>query len=230
MNGAFSRSCALLGGEAMARLAGARVLVVGVGGVGSWAAEALVRTGVGAVTLMDDDIVAESNINRQCPATSGTVGADKVAAMASRLGEICPGCDIEAMKSRYPESGGAVDLARFDAVIDAIDSPGCKARLILDAQAAEVPVFSSMGAARRTDPGKVMVGRFEKVEGDGLAKALRARFKKLGVRPKRFTAVWSSEPPAKASAREAMGSIMPVTATFGMCLAAEAIRRLSGQS
>ena len=102
MDERFSRSEALLGEAAMARLQAARVLVVGVGGVGSWCAEALVRTGLGKITLVDDDVVAESNVNRQCPATAATVGRAKVEAMAERLRAINPGCEIEAMNARWP--------------------------------------------------------------------------------------------------------------------------------
>ena len=229
MNGgeAFSRSEALLGGAAMARLEAAHVLVVGVGGVGSWCAEALVRTGVGKITLVDDDVVAESNVNRQCPATAKTIGRAKVEAMVERLKEINPDCEVEAVNVRY-SSSCVLCLKSFSLIVDAIDSVDCKARLILDACAAGVPVVSSMGAALRTDPVKVRVTRFEKVEGDGLAKALRNRFRKAGEWPGRFTCVWSGEqplglPPGRSIPK---GSFMPVTATFGMCLAAEAIKLL----
>ena len=175
----FSRSEALLGEAVMKRLAEARVLVVGVGGVGSWCAEALVRTGVGHVTLMDDDVVAESNVNRQCPATATTVGRPKVEAMAERLKAINPGCEVEARNSRFSSATSISILSRFDLIVDAIDSVDCKAELILGATEAGVPLVSSMGAALRLDPTKVRMTRFEKVEGDGLARALRQRFKKL---------------------------------------------------
>ena len=230
----------------MARLRAARVLVVGIGGVGSWCAEALVRTGLGQVTLMDDDAVAASNVNRQCPATSRTIGRPKVEVMAERLREINPACAIEALNVRYAADPGAnPSLGRFDVVVDAIDSVDCKARLILDACAAGVPVVSSMGAALRTDPVKVRVTRFEKVEGDGLARALRQRFKKLGRFPSaKFSCVWSGEQPIlnTETQRHREGtensvpqclcvknkrSLMPVTATFGMCLASEAIKILT---
>ena len=193
----FSRSEALLGVEAMARLQAARVLVVGVGGVGSWCAEALVRTGVGKITLVDDDVVVESNVNRQCPATTATVGRAKVEAMAERLRAIDPGCEIEAMNARWPiEQSNNRTIEQFSIVVDAIDSVDCKAELILSTTEAGVPVVSSMGAALRLDPTKVKVTRFEKVEGDGLARALRQRFKKLHRFPKgKFSCVWSSEPP-----------------------------------
>ena len=246
----FSRSEALLGGAAMARLAAARALVVGVGGVGSWCAEALVRTGLGRITLMDDDVVAESNVNRQCPATSRTIGRPKVEAMAERLREISPACEVTAIMARF--AGTARDsslagassltsttrlasLSSYDLVIDAIDSIDSKATLILAATEAGVPIASSMGAALRLDPTKVRVTRFEKVEGDGLARALRQRFKKIGRFPvTKFSCVWSTEQvhgnqTIKQSNNQTMpkGSLMPVTATFGMCLASEAIKILT---
>ena len=252
----FSRSEALLGEAAMSRLRAARVLVVGVGGVGSWCAEALVRTGVGHVTLVDDDVVAESNLNRQCPATAKTIGRPKVEAMAERLREINPGCVVTALNARYPieqsNNPNNRTIEQFSLVVDAIDSVDCKAELILGATEAGVPIVSSMGAALRLDPTKVTVSRFEKVEGDGLARALRQRFKRLGRFPAaKFSCVWSTEmahgavpakavrrplPPCGTDANQAIeqsnnpnnrtipkGSLMPVTATFGMCLASEAI-------
>ena len=207
----------------MARLAAAQVAVIGVGGVGGWCAEALVRTGVGHITLVDDDTVQPSNLNRQCPATSKTLGLPKVEAMKSRLLEINPDCDVTAVSARFVS---AADLPRADLVVDAIDSVDCKAELILAATEKGMPVVSSMGAALRTDPTKVEVRRFDKVEGDGLARALRQRFKRLNRFPAaKFACVCSTEAPRKADER---GSLMPVTATFGMCLAAEAIRLLRG--
>jgi len=231
----------------MRRLASARVLVVGVGGVGSWCAEALVRTGVGHVTLMDDDVVAESNVNRQCSATAKTVGRPKVEVMAERLREINPQAEVTAVVGRYPSQLGLGPLAldegqkttdkgraRPSIVIDAIDSVDCKARLLLDAFAAGVPVVSSMGAALRTDPTKVKVVRFDKVEGDGLAKALRNRFRKLGEWPGKFPCVCSEEVTSCSDAASRRvhgdglkGSVMSVTATFGMCLASEAVKILT---
>ena len=244
----FSRSAALLGDVAMQRLRESHVLVVGVGGVGSWCAEALVRTGLGHITLMDDDSVAESNVNRQCPATAMTIGRPKVEAMAERLREICPACEVAAANARYPSSSVSC-LKSFDLVVDAIDSVDCKAELILAATEAGVPLVSSMGAALRLDPTKVTVTRFEKVAGDGLARALRQRFKKLGRFPAaKFSCVWSVEQPisnteAQRHGEEAecggdnsvpqclcvksKGSLMQVTAVFGMCLASEAIEILT---
>lgn len=214
---AFSRSAALLGREAMERLAAARVLVVGVGGVGGWCAEALVRTGVAHLSVMDDDTVAASNINRQCPATPATVGRLKVEAMRERLLSVNPDADVEALPVRFT---GAEDVSGYDVVADAIDSVACKAALILKASELGVPVVSSMGAALRTDPSRVRVTRFEKVSGDGLARALRRRFRAEGRFPGRFDCVWSDEPPRGCEVR---GSLMQVTAAFGMCLAARVV-------
>ena len=223
----------------MARLKAARVLVVGVGGVGSWCAEALVRTGLGHITLVDDDVVAESNVNRQCPATAATIGRPKVEAMAERLTAINPQADVIARFERFE---GFEGFEKFDVVVDAIDSVDCKAELILGATETGVPIVSSMGAALRFDPTKVKVTRFEKVEGDGLARALRQRFKKLERFPKgKFSCVWSTEPTVGRSVPdrrgalritrptewEVKGSLMQVTATFGMCLASEAIKILT---
>ena len=214
-----------MGEEAMERLWAAKVLVVGVGGVGSWCAEALVRTGLGHIALMDDDVIAESNVNRQCPATAETIGRAKVEAMAERLRAINPECEVMPSASRYSSASSASGFSDFDLIVDAIDSVDAKATLILDATEAGAPLVSSMGAALRTDPTKVKVTRLEKVEGDGLAKALRQRFKKLGRFPAaKFSCVWSSEPPILNTEK---GSVMPVTATFGMCLASEAIKILT---
>ena len=221
----FSRSRALLGESAFSRLAAAQVVVFGVGGVGSWCAEALVRTGVGAITVMDDDLVAESNVNRQCPATSLTIGSPKTEAMKARLKSINPNCVVEARQERFERFDGPW---KYDLIVDAIDSVGCKAELILGATERGIPIVSSMGAALRTDPTKVVVRRFDRVEGDGLARALRQRFKKLGRFPAApFSCVCSTEPPVKRMDSTEKGSLMTVTATFGMCLAAEAVKALA---
>ena len=218
----------------MKRLAEARVLVVGVGGVGSWCAETLVRTGLRHITLMDDDVVAESNVNRQCPATMETIGRPKVDAMEARLRAINPDCEIAALKERFTSTVNLNLQPQPSLVVDAIDSVDCKAELILGAIEEGVPIVSSMGAALRIDPTKVRVTRFEKVEGDGLARALRQRFKKMGRFPKgKFSCVWSGETPVTVPRSEGAagtvvkGSLMPVTATFGMCLASEAIKLLT---
>jgi len=210
----------------MARLKAAHVLVVGVGGVGSWCAEALVRSGLGAITLVDDDVVAESNLNRQCPATVAALGRAKVEAMRERLLAIVPAAVVTAVRARYPVAASDFDLGRYDFAVDAIDSVKSKAELVLAASEAGVPLVSSMGAALRLDPTRVRVTRFEKVEGDGLARALRRRFKELGRFPMhKFDCVWSDEPPLSRPER---GSLMTVTAAFGMALASRVLKGVCG--
>ena len=217
--GRLSRTAPLLGERAMARLAEARIAVFGVGGVGSWCSEALVRSGARRLVLVDDDRVAPSNMNRQSEATAATLGERKVEAMKARLLAIDPSAEIEARAERFTP-GSALPEADF--VVDAIDSVDAKAALILAATEAGVPIVSSMGAALRLDPTRVEVRRFDKVEGDALARALRQRFKRLGRHPaRRFYAVCSTEQPARLDVR---ASVMQVTAAFGMALAAEAIR------
>ena len=215
----LERALPLVGEKALARLAGARIAVFGVGGVGSWCAEALVRSGARRLLLIDDDTVAPSNLNRQCEATVSTLGRPKVDAMRERLLEIAPDAEVETCRVRFePDS----PLPRADFIVDAIDSVAAKASLILSAARQGVPIVSSMGAALRTDPTKVVVRRFDRIAGDGLAKALRQRFKKLGEYPPcRFLAVCSLELPAKIGLR---ASLMQVTAVFGMALAAEVVK------
>ena len=185
------------------------------------------------MTLIDDDVVAPSNVNRQCPATVATLGQKKVEAMRERLLEINPSCKVEAISARYPEGlSASFSLKGFDCVVDAIDSVDCKAALILAATEAGVPLVSSMGAALRLDPTKVVVRCFDKVEGDGLARALRQRFKRLGHYPAApFRCVCSTEAPRQLPAdddgRQVKGSVMPVTCAFGMALAAEVVSYLT---
>lgn len=226
MSGFFDRTEALFGSAALERLKSAKVAVVGVGGVGGWCAEALVRTGLGSIVIIDDDLVATSNVNRQSHALASTVGMIKVEAMKERLLAINPDCAVEARDVRYT---GGFPFKGCDVVVDAIDSVDCKAELINAVTAEGVKIVSSMGAAFRTDPSKVAVTRFEKVEGDALAKALRARFKRKGKFPSsKFQCVWSAERPCRTSLPgEEKGSSMAVTATFGMCLASEVVRMLT---
>ena len=218
----FQRTELLLGAPAMRALARTRVLLVGTGGVGSWCAEALVRTGVGRVTLVDADRVCASNVNRQLMATSKTLGEPKVEALARRLREINPAADVAAVAGTYSaDTADTFGLEAYDYVIDAIDSVADKAHLIRHALSVpSVTLFSSMGAARKTDPFRLRASEFWKVKADGLARALRARFRKSGEFPARkFTCVWSDEPP-----RADAGTVMHVTAAFGLALASLVVR------
>lgn len=226
---AHQRSRALLGEAPFRRLASAHVAVFGVGGVGGWFAEALVRTGARRLTLIDDDFVAASNMNRQPQALPATVGHPKVEVLRDMLLAISPDAEITARQERYtPETSRnfAELLCGTDFVVDAIDSVDCKAHLILtctsvaSCQESQLPIlFSSMGAALRMDPTAIRTAPFSKVEGDGLARALRNRFRKMQMPLPNHICVYSKEPPKKTGG-EIKGNIMPVTCAFGMALAA----------
>ena len=217
------RTETLLGKEWMNRLKQLHVAVYGLGGVGGWCCEALVRSGVGKLTIIDDDIVQPSNLNRQCCATAKTIGMKKADAMKSRLLEINPDADITAVSERFVPGMHPVVC---DVIVDAIDSVDCKFALILEAKIAGIEIVSSLGAAKRLDPTKVELKRFSKVEGDALARALRQRIKELAKRsptplPKiDFLCAVSSETPAPIAS---LGSMMPVTAAFGLVLASAVV-------
>ena len=218
-NEIFNRSELLLGAKNMQRLATVKVLVVGVGGVGSWCAESLIRTGIRHLTIIDADVVQPSNINRQLMATTLTMGQVKVDALRERLLQINPDADIQAIRMVYnEETAHEIDLNNFDYVVDAIDSLKDKALLILNATASKAKLFASMGAALKLDPTKIEVAEFWKVKGDPLAKALRNRFKKSGEFPKRkFKCVFSEE--RLPFTTEGKGSLSQITAIFGFTLA-----------
>lgn len=223
MNERFDRAELILGEQKMARLHALRVIIFGVGGVGSWAAEALVRTGIGHLTMVDPDVVAPSNINRQLPATTLTVGQPKVEVLARRLHEINPDCEITGRTERYcAETEARFPLEDYDFVVDAIDSVADKALLILRATSTPgVTLVSSMGAARKLDPLRVRVAEFWQVKGCPLAAALRSRFKRQGVYPRRkFKCVFSDEVRPNIRPDGPNGSLMQITATWGMQLAA----------
>lgn len=219
----LERSRTLLGEDALSSLSRVRVAVFGLGGVGGWCAEALVRTGVRRILLVDADVVAPSNVNRQIMATPATVGWRKADALAARLAEIAPDAEIESRAVFYDDTTApSFDLGSYDYVIDAIDSVRSKALLIQSALAYPgATLFSSMGAARRIDPSRVRAVEFSKVQGDGLARAVRAALKKTGGIPARkFTCVCSDEPPVC----DGLGSVVTVTAAFGLALASLVVR------
>ena len=205
----FERLDLLVGADAASALERTRVIVFGVGGVGGWCAESLVRSGVGHLTIVDSDRVCASNVNRQVMATTKTVGQVKVLAMKERLGAINPNAEIDAVERFYSaETSASFELDGYDYVIDAIDSLREKAHLINAVTRLERPVlFSSMGAARKMDPFRIRKSR------------------KTGEFPaKKFTCVWSDEslPNAGAVAEGAVranGTVAHVTAVFGFALA-----------
>ena len=191
----FNRTRLLLGDNMMKSLDETRVIIFGVGGVGSWCAEGLVRSGIGHITIVDSDRVCITNVNRQMMATSRTIGMVKVDALKERLLEINPEVEVNAIQAIYSEDTATqFDLDSYDFVIDAIDSLKDKAALILHATRSKAKFFSSMGAALKLDPLKVDVAEFWQVKGCPLARALRQRFKKRKEYPrKKFLCVYSDE-------------------------------------
>lgn len=220
----FQRTELLLGEQTVQRIAEARVIIFGLGGVGSWCAETLIRSGIHYLTIVDGDEVVASNINRQLMATTATIGQPKVEVLRQRLQTINPDARIQAVCGRYnAETAGNFHLDEYDFVIDAIDSLNDKALLINTITSMEkVLLFSSMGAARKLDPSKIRVAEFGKVTGDPLARTLRHKFKQLGEFPKRkFLCVYSDEilPNAYTSPDNANGTMAHITVIFGNMLA-----------
>ena len=191
----FRRTELLLGDELMERLSSKSVIIFGVGGVGSWCAESLIRSGIRKLTIVDSDRVCITNINRQLMATTKTVGQVKVEALKERLLSINPSAEITALQQIFTaETTESFQLDSYDYIIDAIDSLKDKALLILMGTKTKAKFFSSMGAALKLDPTRIKTAEFWKVQGDPLARALRKRFKRDGQYPKRkFMCVYSDE-------------------------------------
>ena len=231
----FRRNELLLGSETMERIAQKRVIIFGVGGVGSWCAESLVRSGISRLTIVDSDCVSVTNINRQLMATTKTVGQVKVDTLKERLLSINPKAEITALQQVFSEeTAESFQLDTYDYIIDAIDSLKDKATLILLACQQQAKLFSSMGAALKLDPTRIKVTEFWKVKGDPLARALRNRFKKDKTFPKRkFLCIYSDEllknqMPVDPEDR-GNGSIVHITAIFGLMLAGLVVQDITNQ-
>ena len=261
--GIFNRAQLLLGSDAMERLGSIKVIIFGVGGVGSWCAESLVRSGISHMTVVDSDRVCITNINRQLMATVKTVGQVKVEALKDRLLTINPMAEIDARQQIFSEeTADSFCLDSYDYIIDAIDSLKDKRLLIEMACQTKAVFFSSMGAALKMDPTRIKVAEFWKVEGCPLARALRQRFKRLKRKPARkFLCVYSDEllenkghnascgtekcmcPKAKngpgdaallnhewcSSKAQINGSLMHITAIFGMTIAGLVVKDAVGR-
>ena len=192
----FSRTQLLLGSEAMERLAGSRVAVFGIGGVGGYVCEALVRSGVGAFDLIDDDKVCLTNLNRQIIATRSTVGKYKVDVMEARMKDINPNVDIRTHKCFFlPENADTFPFSEYDYVVDAVDTVSAKLTLAVKAQEAGVPIISSMGAGNKLDASAFRVADIYKTSMDPLARVMRRELKKRGVR--KLKVVYSDELPTR---------------------------------
>ena len=231
MENRFSRTELLLGKEAAERLSRARVAVFGVGGVGGYVVEALARSGVGALDLVDSDKVALSNINRQIIATDKTVGQYKVDVAAARVAEINPDAVVRVYKVFYgPETAAQFDFSVYDYVVDAIDTVTGKIALVMQAQAAGTPIVSSMGAGNKLDPTRFEVADLSKTSVCPLARVMRAELGKRGV--KHLKVVYSKEPPLSPAGeaetapgrRQTPGSVAFVPSVAGLILAGEVVK------
>ena len=231
----FNRTRLLVGDGLMDRFAGASVVIFGIGGVGSWCAEGLVRSGIRKLTLVDSDSISATNVNRQLMATTRTIGMVKTDALRERLLEINPSADITSVHETYNEATApSFDLDGYDYVIDAIDSLKDKMTLLVNASRSKATLFSSMGAACKVDPTKVQVAEFWKVRGCPLGAALRKKMRQKDMLPaKKFLCVYDDQvlPNLGAGQKELQnnegctkkavinGTTAPVTAIFGMTLA-----------
>ena len=233
MSERFLREEMLFGPAAMEKLRGSSVIVFGLGGVGSWCAEGLTRAGVGALTLVDQDTVGESNINRQLCALSSTVGQPKAEIMAARVRDINPEIDARALVARYEaETRGIFFDRRYDYVVDCIDLVSCKLDLIETVRKLDIPIVSALGAGNKKNAGMLTVTDIAKTEGDPLARVMRRELRKRGIT--RLPVVYSGESamkPADAEApppgrRSVPGSLVWVTATAGMLLCSHVVQAL----
>lgn len=233
MSERFSRTELLFGEEAMKRLYSARVAVFGVGGVGGYAVEALARSGIGAIDLIDNDTISESNLNRQIIALKSTIGQYKADAAKARIAEINPECEVTAHKIFFmPDTADKLDFSRYDYVIDAIDTVTGKIEIIMRAKAVGVPVISSMGAGNKLDPTAFEVADIYKTSVCPLARVMRREMKKRGVTP--FKVVYSREEAirpigtaSQPSGKPVPGSNAFVPSAAGLIIASEVIKDLA---
>lgn len=239
MNNQFSRTGLLLGEEAMDRLANARVAVFGVGGVGGYTVEALARSGVGTIDIIDNDKVSETNINRQIIATRQTVGRLKVDVMEERIHDINPDCIVNKYACFYlPETKNQFDFSQYDYVVDAIDTVTGKIQLVMQANETGTKIISSMGAGNKLDPTAFEVADIYKTSVCPLAKVMRRELKKRGV--KKLKVVYSKEEaitPIESgyteegvTKRTIPGSIAFVPSVVGLIIAGEVIKDIAKNS
>lgn len=227
----FCRTEMLIGSQAVERLLNKHVAVFGLGGVGSYAAEALVRAGVGRITLVDDDVIAESNLNRQLYALHSTLGKAKTDVAKSRILDINPDCDVNALKLRFDGSTAQnFDFALFDYVVDAIDTVTSKLLLVELCNRVNTPIISCMGTGNKLDAAAFEVADISQTSVCPLAKVMRRELKKRGI--ERLKVVYSKEQPItpeqfeQTSKRQTPASISYVPSVAGLILAGEVIKDL----
>lgn len=233
MENQHERTEMLIGADALARLREARVIVFGVGGVGSYVVEALARVGVGHIALVDSDKVAVSNINRQIIATHDTVGQMKTAVAAERIAKIDPNIKTERFDIFFENATKSkIEFTKYDYIVDAIDSVSSKLLLVECAKEAGVPIISSMGTGNKLDPTLFKVADISKTEGCPLAKAVRVGLRKRGIN--HLKVVYSPEKPYRyVGDKESSGRVVPASISFvpsvaGLIIAGEVIKDLTG--
>ena len=233
MDHRFLREEMLLGSEAMERLQCSRVAVVGLGGVGSWCAEALARSGVGTLTVMDEDTVSVTNINRQSVALSSTVGMAKAEVMTTRIRDIAPDCVVRPIVGRYEaETRENFFSSDYDYIVDAIDLVACKVDLICTAKERGIPIVSALGTGNKLDASLLRLCDISKTEGCPLARVVRKELRARGIN--HHAVVFSPEEGVKPEQREAPppgrrsvpGSLVWVPATAGMLLCQHVVTEL----
>lgn len=230
----FSRTELLLGEEAMQRLAGAKVAVFGIGGVGGYVCEALVRSGVGALDLIDKDTVSLTNLNRQIIATRKTIGQYKTEVMRERIAEINPDAEVTIHNCFFlPENAEDFPFASYDYIVDAVDTVTAKIALVMKAEEYGIPIISSMGAGNKLDASLFQVADIYKTKVCPLAKVMRRELKKRGI--KKLKVVYSEEQPISpreteepSDGRRAVpGSVAFVPAAAGLILAGEVVKDIA---
>lgn len=237
MDEAFLRTEMLLGSPAMEKLAHSHVAVLGLGGVGSWCAEALARSGVGELTLVDHDEVGLSNLNRQLEATSATLGQPKATAMAERVLLVSPNCKVHPLVCRYtPEDRETFFAESYDYIVDAIDLVSCKLDLIETALSRSVPILSALGTGNKLDPTRFQITDISKTRGCPLARVIRKELRNRGILHHRV--LWSDEEPLTPSGGEAPppgrhsvpGSVAWVPSCAGLMMAGDVILTLINEA
>lgn len=226
----FNRTRILLGSEGMNRLNNARVAVFGIGGVGGYVVEALVRSGVGEIDLIDNDVVCETNLNRQIIALRSTIGRPKVEVMKERILDINPDCKVRIHQCFFlPENAGEFDFSQYDYVVDAVDTVAAKIELVVKANEAKVPIISSMGAGNKMNPADFEVADITKTSVCPLARVMRHELKKRNI--PHLKVVYSRENPIKPEATDEenvkAGSNAFVPSVAGLIIASEVIKDLT---
>ncbi len=223
----YVRTERLLGEEGMARLRAAHILVFGVGGVGSYAVEALARSGVGAITVVDADVVAPSNINRQLIAELSTVGKDKVEVARERILAVNPACRVTARKMLYlPESSGEFDFSSYHYILDAIDNVSAKISLASEAARVGVPIISAMGTGNKLCPEMLEISDISKTSVCPLARVMRTELRKRGIH--HLKVVYSKEEPIPSPDGERIiGSVSFVPSVAGLLMASEVVKYIA---